>query len=380
MEESPIWMDCSITEQCKAIEVSIGDGLELARLAGSRAHERYFNEKSSSPETNTFSVSCLCSVSKKTPFTALAPPVFKGEGYHVMSARMEKHMEANDLWEAVEEDYEVTPLPENPTMAIMTLKLAFEVWNFLKKEYEGDKRIKGIRTLNLIREFELQKMQDSETIKEYSDRLLNIGNNAQEQRRLMRGTKRDFPPCKHYGKKSHPPFKCWRRPDQQYEKCQQMVDHQKVFKNTQQTNAAQLANQEDEEKLFVATCLETSCSSDKWFIYSGCTNHMTFDRDFFKELDTSVISKVQVGNGNYIPAEGKGTVEMKCSLGTKLIKDVFFVPNISHSLLSVGQMLENGFKLLFETNYCQIKDEDGRNLFKVMMKGRSFTLDLLDHE
>ena len=30
---------------------------------------------------------------------------------------MEAHLQANDLWEAVEEDYEVPPLPENPTMA-----------------------------------------------------------------------------------------------------------------------------------------------------------------------------------------------------------------------------------------------------------------------
>lgn len=156
-----------------------------------------------------------------------------------------------------------------------------------------------------MREFELQKMKDSEKVKEYDDRLLNIANNvrllgsefldsrlvqkilvtaperfeatissrenskdlsttslaellnslqAQEQRRLMRsegsiedalpatvqsnqgdkgkkkwnkkensgshspwvnkGAKHDFPPCKNCGKKGHPPFKCWRRPNQ----------------------------------------------------------------------------------------------------------------------------------------------------------------------
>lgn len=41
IKESPIWMDCSTTEQCKAIEKAVGGGLELARLTGSRAHERY---------------------------------------------------------------------------------------------------------------------------------------------------------------------------------------------------------------------------------------------------------------------------------------------------------------------------------------------------
>ena len=49
--------------------------------------------------------------SQEIPFTALAPPVFKGEGYQVWAARMEAHLEANDLWEAVEEDYEILPLP-----------------------------------------------------------------------------------------------------------------------------------------------------------------------------------------------------------------------------------------------------------------------------
>ncbi|KAF3679489.1 hypothetical protein FXO38_02741 [Capsicum annuum] len=46
---------------------------------------------------------------EETPFTALAPPVFKGEGYHIWATRMEAYMEANDLWEAVEEEYEIPP-------------------------------------------------------------------------------------------------------------------------------------------------------------------------------------------------------------------------------------------------------------------------------
>ena len=35
--------------------------------------------------------------SSETPFTALAPPVFNGEGYLVWAARMEAHLEASDL-------------------------------------------------------------------------------------------------------------------------------------------------------------------------------------------------------------------------------------------------------------------------------------------
>ena len=43
-------------------------------------------------------------------------PAFDGENYHLWAIRMEAFLDASDLWEAVEEDYEVAPLPENPTL------------------------------------------------------------------------------------------------------------------------------------------------------------------------------------------------------------------------------------------------------------------------
>ena len=59
---------------------------------------------------------------------------------------------------------------------IMTLKTTNEIWNFLKREYEGNELVKGMQVLNLIREFEMQRMNESETIKVYSDKLLEIVN------------------------------------------------------------------------------------------------------------------------------------------------------------------------------------------------------------
>ncbi|XP_076902259.1 xylulose kinase 2-like [Bidens hawaiensis] len=40
-KESPIWMDSSTTEQCRAIEKAVGGPLELSKLTGSRAFERF---------------------------------------------------------------------------------------------------------------------------------------------------------------------------------------------------------------------------------------------------------------------------------------------------------------------------------------------------
>lgn len=41
IKESPIWMDCSTTNECRAIEKACGGALELAKVTGSRAYERF---------------------------------------------------------------------------------------------------------------------------------------------------------------------------------------------------------------------------------------------------------------------------------------------------------------------------------------------------
>ncbi|PNX88919.1 T-complex protein 1 subunit delta, partial [Trifolium pratense] len=197
-------------------------------------------------------------------------------------------------------------------------------WDFLKQEYEGNEKIKGMQVLNLIREFEMQHMKEFETIKEYSDKLLSIVNNvrlhgtefsdtrivqkilvtvperfestisslenskdlsnitlselvyalqAQEQRRLMReeGTiegsskgedeKANNPPCQHCGKTNHPHFKCWSRPNFRCNKCNQQGHIAKFCKTEVQPRVeAQVADQNEEEDYLFAT---TCLSTDK---------------------------------------------------------------------------------------------------------------------
>ena len=58
----------------------------------------------------------------------------------------------------------------------MNLDSAKAIWDYLKKEYQGNERTKNMQSLNLIREFEMLKMKDSETIKEYFEKLMGIAN------------------------------------------------------------------------------------------------------------------------------------------------------------------------------------------------------------
>ena len=49
-------------------------------------------------------------------FSSIDSPVFNGENYQIWAMRMESYLDALDLWEAVEVDYEVLPLPDNTTI------------------------------------------------------------------------------------------------------------------------------------------------------------------------------------------------------------------------------------------------------------------------
>ena len=50
-------------------------------------------------------------------FSSIAPSVFDGDNYQTWAVRMETYLEALDLWEAVDKDYDIPLLLNNPTMA-----------------------------------------------------------------------------------------------------------------------------------------------------------------------------------------------------------------------------------------------------------------------
>ncbi|XP_055814431.1 uncharacterized protein LOC129884091 [Solanum dulcamara] len=244
-------------------------------------------------------------------------------------------------------------------------------------------------------------MKESETIKEYSEKLISVAN--KEQRKMMKNeatVEGALQARQHFnsrgeGKKQN--FKkgyaaeVKKRGNAEVKKrgCRKLfltlvVENVKYHKlgyaeiickekGPQQLNEAQIVDQQEEEELFVATCFASKSPSESWLIDSGCTNHMTHDEEIFRELDRHVVSKVKIGNGDYLPAKGKGTIAIESYSGTKLISNVLFV--LDRNLLSMGQILENGFKLNFGDNKCVIFDPKGQEICQVKMRGIFFSFD-----
>ncbi|XP_016745784.1 uncharacterized protein [Gossypium hirsutum] len=128
-------------------------------------------------------------------------------------------------------------------------------------------------------------------------------------------------------------------------------------------------------------CRHFSCSatqkkvSNGWLLDSGCANHMSPNAAIFKSLDKSCMTKVKVGNGHFIKAEGKGDVLICTPTGNKLISNVLFVPKIDKNLLSIAQLLEKGYAVVFKGSECKIRDPSGSMLMTVAITDKSFVFD-----
>lgn len=103
--------------------------------------------------------------------------------------------------------------------------------------------------------------------------------------------------------------------------------------------------------------------------------HQSYDSYNFVDLDQSYQSKVKVGNDDLVEVKGQGEVVVQTKTGTKLIVDVLFVPEISQSLLSVGQMLERNHSLHFQDSLCVILESDEIELKRVRMHGKTFPVE-----
>ncbi|KAL4297600.1 hypothetical protein GQ457_12G031630 [Hibiscus cannabinus] len=195
------------------------------------------------------------------------------------------------------------------------------------------------------------------------------------------GEKKKYPPCSHCKKTTHLEKYCWYRPDIQCRSCKQLGHMEKVCKNKvqQQQNAqAQAAdgNKSEDEQMFTTTCYATSCkTNENWLIDSGCTNHMASDESMFKNIDRTCISWIKIGNGQFIEAKGRGDVLVNTPTCTKIISDVLLVPDTDQNLLSVGQLLEKNYSIVFKNKSCLIFYPTGCELVSVAMNERSFVLD-----
>jgi hypothetical protein len=113
---------------------------------------------------------------------------------------------------------------------------------------------------------------------------------------------------------------------------------------------ANYAELDEEEELLLMSYVELHNSKREvvWFLDSGCSNHMTGNKQWFVELDEEFSHSVKLGNNLRMPVEGKGNIRLEIEGITQVISEVYYVPELKNNLLSIGQLQEKNLAILMQ--------------------------------
>lgn len=188
------------------------------------------------------------------------------------------------------------------------------------------------------------------------------------------GRRRSRVVCMHCGRPGHTEPDCWDKygkPSMNNRKERRSKSHKKTTKEAfaMTANAQPSENCEDEDYVCLSTRPAESHSEEtnrriaaKWHVDTGCTRHMTFDRDAFTSYTPLNPHPVEFADNSSVTAVGCGDVILQIKVGsvTKkcVIKDVLHVPTLVYSLLSTSTMARKGFRSIFDDEGVHIVRKD----------------------
>ncbi|GKB02298.1 hypothetical protein Tco_0830387 [Tanacetum coccineum] len=95
-----------------------------------------------------------------------------------------------------------------------------------------------------------------------------------------------------------------------------------------------------------------------WYLDSGCSKHMTGQRDKFINFVSKFIGTVRFGNDHFAAIMGYGDLQ----LGNVLITRVYYVEGLGHNLFSVEQFCDLYLEVAFKKHTCFVRNLDDVDL------------------
>ncbi|XP_072067055.1 uncharacterized protein [Arachis hypogaea] len=123
------------------------------------------------------------------------------------------------------------------------------------------------------------------------------------------------------------------------------------------------------------TTLSTIPGNSKWYFDSGCFNYMSPQRHLFSSLSPTINApSVNTANGSLLHATHHGII----SQSNIHISNAYFIPKLNFNLLSVGQLVELSFDVIFSISGCRVQDRRMKKIIGTGCKvGRLFELENL---
>ncbi|KAF2284725.1 hypothetical protein GH714_029592 [Hevea brasiliensis] len=121
-----------------------------------------------------------------------------------------------------------------------------------------------------------------------------------------------------------------------------------------------------EGEVYVAATGGSLMKEAGWYLDTGASNHMAGDINYFSEIDQSIFGKVKFGDESVIIIHGLGSVLFQCKNGEHLtLTNVYYIPKLKSNIISLGQIDENGGRVIIEGGILRVYDDLNRLTIKV---------------
>ncbi|KAI3702156.1 hypothetical protein L6452_27882 [Arctium lappa] len=102
-----------------------------------------------------------------------------------------------------------------------------------------------------------------------------------------------------------------------------------------------------------------------WYLYSGCSRHMTGDKELLSSFKAKSGGAVTFGDNMQGQIKGYGEL----SRGNVSVSKVAYVDGLKHNLISISQLCDHGFDVKFQRKYCSLlHSESGQELLRADRK------------
>nr|GEX61724.1 copia-type polyprotein [Tanacetum cinerariifolium] len=265
----------------------------------------------------------------------LSIPKFDGD-YDHWQMLMENLLRSKEWWHLIDPGYVE---PE-----------AAQLWESMKKKYQGNQRVQRAQLQALRREFEILEMKEGET---------KFRKKVKEEEQVLKVTHEGF--GRGRGRSTGGSYRGRGRGRSSQHKatvecfnCHKLGHFQ--FECPEWGKRANFAEMDEDEELLLMAYIESRGASieEVWFFDSGCSNHMSGNKEWFTDLDENFKHTVKLGNDSRINVTGRGNVRMKVNGITQVITSVYYIPELKTNLLSVGQLQEKGLAVLIQNNMCKV--------------------------
>ncbi|KAM6587307.1 hypothetical protein CsatA_009912 [Cannabis sativa] len=199
---------------------------------------------------------------------------------------------------------------------------AYDMWKMLEVTHQGTSAMKETKIQIYSTQYENFKMKSDETIANMYTRFTTITNGLNSLGKVL--TQKDM-----------------------------VTKILRSLTKAYQGKVVAIQEAKDLSTLPLEELESTRKSQSLWFLDSGCSKHMTGDPSRFSSFKSKESGFVTFGDNSKGKILGIGDIG---NIYSPCIKNVLLVDNLKHNLLSISQLCDIGFRVVFESSKCSIEN------------------------